>query len=116
MQVVAALVLYHKLTLTGLGRNIKNAASTRNNIKKVDRLLRNKHMHNEAVYFYKELAQLVIKNNKNPNILVDWICISTSAKLYLLRASLSMKVVRLYYMKKFIQKNLMAIIQFIRIF
>lgn len=90
MQAVETLILFNKLTLTALGRHIKTSATVRDNIKKIDRLLKNRHLHREYVYFYKAITELTLKNNFNPRIIVDWSCISSANKLNLLRASVAM--------------------------
>jgi len=91
MQMVETIILHNKLSLTSLGRNISNKASVRDNIKKVDRLLKNKHLHNETHYFYQIMATLLIAENRTPWIHVDWSCLSSLTNLYMLRASLSLK-------------------------
>ena len=47
-----ALLKGSKLSLTLLGRNISNKATTRSNIKKMDRLLANEHLHKEVKNTY----------------------------------------------------------------
>jgi hypothetical protein len=81
----------HKLYLTGLGRNNLNTNKTGSNIQKVDRLLGNKHLHEERTSIYYTMSCWLIKNNLTPWIHIDWSCINAQTNLYILRASLSAK-------------------------
>ena len=81
----------HKLYLTGLGRNNLNKNKTGSNIQKVDRLLGNKHLHEERTSIYYTMSCWLIKNNLTPWIHIDWSCINAQTNLYILRASLSAK-------------------------
>lgn len=86
-----SLIKCHKLSLTALGRNILGKPKTRSNIKKVDRLLGNSHMHSEVILIYKTMSNMLITENTQPWIHVDWSCLSSKTMLYVLRASLSMQ-------------------------
>jgi hypothetical protein len=79
------------LFLTGLGRNAVSKAKTCSNIEKVNRLLGNEHLYGERPAFYASMAVQLIPRWMSPWIHVDWSCISSTANLYLLRASLSVK-------------------------
>ena len=46
----------NKLTLTGLGRGLKNKNQTGSNIQKIDRLLSNARLQKERITFYTYLA------------------------------------------------------------
>lgn len=81
----------NKLYLTGLGRSISNTNKECSNIQKVDRLLGNVHLQSERMYFYEIMASHVIQENETPWIHVDWACINPSTKLYVLRASVSLR-------------------------
>ena len=61
------------MTLTSLGRErgVK-ASQERYGIKAVDRLLENRHLHEERVQVYSWLAQMVLSGKKRPVLLVDW--------------------------------------------
>ena len=83
------LVMCPKLSLTALGRNMLGKAKTRSQIKKVDRLLGNRHLHADVPKFYKTITHLV-SQGLTPWIHIDWSCISSVTNLYVLRASLSM--------------------------
>lgn len=87
---VCALIFGNRLSLTSLGRNFINKASTRSNIKKIDRLLANKHLQKDRVAIYQSLAAKIIKKNHKVCIHIDWSCICATTNLYLLRASMSM--------------------------
>jgi hypothetical protein len=81
----------NKLFLTGLGRNTVSKTKTSSNIEKVNRLLGNKHLYHERSSFYATMAAQLIPRWMSPWIHIDWSCINSTTKLYLLRASLSVK-------------------------
>ncbi|MCH9712601.1 MAG: IS4 family transposase [Proteobacteria bacterium] len=80
----------NKLSLTGLGRELKNKNQTNSNIQKMDRLLGNVHLQNERNHFYQFMIGYLIKEKSTPWIHIDWTCINSTTNLYVLRASLSM--------------------------
>lgn len=84
---VDALMEGASLTLSSLGRHFKGAAKERHQIRKMDRLLGNKHLHQEIPVIYKAINNLILKEN-SPVISVDWSCLSYAEGTYLLRASL----------------------------
>lgn len=69
---VDALVKGTKLSLAGLGRSIKTDTKVKNNIKRIDRLLGNIHLHAELESFYKIAADLIIGNTQQVAIIIDW--------------------------------------------
>ena len=91
MDAVETLIRGSKLTLTSIGRNVLNNAKVKSNIKKIDRLLKNKNLHKERFFIYNTICNFFILENTNPWIHVDWSCISSVTNIYLLRASVSLK-------------------------
>lgn len=87
---VNALMDGASLTLSSLGRNFKGIAKERHQIRKMDRLLGNKHLHQEIPMIYKCINQVIMEET-NPIISVDWSCLSYAEGIYLLRASLRIK-------------------------
>lgn len=87
---VDALMNGASLSLSSLGRHIDGNAKERNQIRKMDRLLGNKHLHQEKQKIYKAINELVLSTNQ-PIICVDWSCLSYMHGRYLLRASLAVK-------------------------
>ena len=79
------------VTLTGLGRRLSSSAKIKHRIKKVDRLLGNKHLQQERVKIYKQLSQWLIGKRKTPYIIVDWSPLAEGSYYYFLRASLAHK-------------------------
>jgi hypothetical protein len=77
------------LTLSDLGRGLSGPASIKHNIKRVDRLLGNKALHQELPQLYAALAQQHIAHLKNPVILIDWSELSADGSWQLLRASIA---------------------------
>lgn len=91
MMSVEALIRSKKLTLTALGRHMQSDTKIRSDIRKVDRLLGNKQLHKEVDLFYKQMNSFIVSAKSKPWIHVDWSCLSSRNKLYVLRASLSVK-------------------------
>ncbi|EPY5958889.1 IS4 family transposase, partial [Escherichia coli] len=60
------------LTLTDLGRNLPTKARTKHNIKRIDRLLGNRHLHKERLAVYRWHASFICSGNTMPIVLVDW--------------------------------------------
>ncbi|WP_274803731.1 IS4 family transposase [Klebsiella pneumoniae] len=67
-----ALIECKTLTLTELGRNLPTTARTKHNIKRIDRLLGNTHLHQERLAVYQWHASLICSGNPMPIVLVDW--------------------------------------------
>lgn len=85
-----ALLDSKKLTLTELGRNLPNQARTKHNIKRMDRLLGNRHLHKERLAVYRWHASFVCSGNPMPVVLVDWSDIREHKRLMALRASIAL--------------------------
>ncbi len=79
------------VTLTGLGRRLSSSIKIKYKIKKVDRLLGNKHLQRERIEIYKQLSRKLIGKRKTPHIIVDWSPLAEGSYYYLLRASLASK-------------------------
>ena len=90
MQASATVINTNKLTLTALGRNLSKKGKTRSNIKKIDRLLGNTKQHEETMSYYNVMSSYLITEGSRPWIHIDWSCVCSITKLYLLRASLTM--------------------------
>ena len=88
MSMVTACIQGKKLSVTGLGRSIKNAVFEKHNIKRADRLMGNMLLNQERGIFYSAMAKWIIGKQKQPVILVDWSDLSTDRSYHLLRASL----------------------------
>lgn len=85
--VVRALLDNGKLTVTGLGRALSTNIKVKYNIKRVDRLASNLHLHSERERIYQATSTLMIGNTKHPLIIIDW-SPTPDINLYLLRASI----------------------------
>ncbi len=91
MNAVSNLLNGRRLTLTDLGRAATSDVQIKNKIKQMERLLGNKNLNNEVDDIYQSLAQVLIGNNKNSIILVDWASVDTQDKFQVLKATLSFK-------------------------
>jgi hypothetical protein len=76
-----------KLSVTQLGRSIKNNAQEKNNIKRSDRFLSNKKLHEERAEIYRATAVRLIGAQQMPLFLVDWSHVPNTTR-YILRAAL----------------------------
>ena len=79
------------LTLTDLGRNLPTQARTKHNIKRMDRLLGNRHLHRERLAVYRWHASFICAGNLMPIVLIDWSDIREQKRLMVLRASVSLQ-------------------------
>jgi len=79
------------LTLTAMGRNaaILNEETEKSGIKRVDRLLGNKNLHNKRHLYYQLMARLFVTKNQ-PLIHVDWSTVY-NYNFVMLRAAISIK-------------------------
>nr|AAF23820.1 gastric cancer-related protein GCYS-20 [Homo sapiens] len=73
------------LTLTELGRNLPTKARTKHNIKRIDRLLGNRHLHKERLAVYRWHASFICSGNTMPIVLVDWSDIREQKRLMVFR-------------------------------
>ena len=76
---------------TELGRNITGSVSAKHNIKRIDRLLGNSHLHTDRMTIYRWHAQQLCGANPMPIILVDWADVREQLRLMTLRASVSVQ-------------------------
>ena len=88
MDMVQACIQGKKLSVTGLGRAIKNSVFEKHNIKRADRLIGNPALNQERGLVYRALARWVISQQHRPVILVDWSDLSADRHHHVLRASL----------------------------
>jgi len=88
MSMVEACIQGKKLSVTGLGRAIKNSVYEKHNIKRADRLMGNLALNQERGLVYQMMGKWIIGNQKQPVILIDWSDLSTNRSFHLLRASL----------------------------
>jgi Transposase DDE domain len=85
---VGAAVRGRRLTLTELGRSLPGTARVKHNIKRIDRLLGNRHLAAERIDLYRALAQRLLGTLREPVIIVDWSDLTTDRRWQLLRAAL----------------------------
>jgi hypothetical protein len=83
---VDTLAMNGKLSVTGLGRSLKNETTHKHNIKRIDRLVGNEKLYGECAALYSTAAQWIIHNKKRIPLLIDWSWLPGS-KLCVLRAS-----------------------------
>lgn len=88
LSMVQACMQGKKLSVTGLGRSIKNTVYEKHNIKRADRLVGNTALNQERLQLFSAMAKKIIGLNKQPVILVDWSDLSADGRYHLLRASL----------------------------
>lgn len=88
LSAVDALLSGSFLTVTALGRGLHRSAYTKHNIKCMDRLLSNPHLHAERAAIYRALCHRLCATLTRPVILVDWSDIVEQDRLMLIRAAL----------------------------
>lgn len=72
VKAVEGLLIGGRLTLSRVGRSVRSGAFVKHNIKCVDRLLGNAHLHAERLGIYRAMAGWLLKRCVCPVILVDW--------------------------------------------
>lgn len=85
---VNAAILGRRLTLTELGRSLTGAAHVKHNIKRIDRLLANRHLAAESMALYRAHARRIVGKVAEPVIIVDWSDLTADRRWQLLRAAL----------------------------
>ena len=84
---VDGLLTGHRLSIAGLGRSLNSPTRVKHNIKRMDRLAGNHHLHQELVSVYQALSHRLLGGQLRPLILVDWSDAKNDRSLQLLRAS-----------------------------
>ena len=88
MTAVGALLHNGALALTALGRALHTQAQPKHAIKRIDRLLGNRHLHAERPLFYRLWLHLLAGNRPHPVLLVDWSPLDRHGAHFLLRMAL----------------------------
>lgn len=76
------------LSVTALGRRLNSGVDEKHQIKRVDRLLSNRHLQRERMSIYQALARQMLGTCPRPVIAVDWSDLDGAKRHFLLRASL----------------------------
>lgn len=71
-KVVEGIVQGGRLVPATIGRNLPGPAGVKHGIKCVDRLLANRHLHRESLFFYCAIAHYLLNGCARPVILMDW--------------------------------------------
>jgi hypothetical protein len=87
-RVVRALLTGGKLSLTHLGRSLDGAAKEKHQIKSVDRLLGNRHLHGERDTIYAAIARTLLLGNLRPVVIVDWSDFELGRQWLMLKAAI----------------------------
>ncbi|MDH3380003.1 MAG: IS4 family transposase [Gammaproteobacteria bacterium] len=86
---VGALLRGKRLWLTALGRHVGGGVDEKHSIKRIDRLLGNRHLSGERMDWYRWMARLAVGGCRHPVILVDWSDLDDQKCLFVLRASVA---------------------------
>lgn len=76
--IVNAVIKSKKLQLSKLGRGLSGKAKERSGIRMIDRLLSNKFYQRESLLFYRNMSARILKDNRNPDVIIDWSSIPNS--------------------------------------
>ena len=89
---VTSTLTEQRVTVTGLGRNLKSHSKTitKYDIKRMDRIIGNKHLLSERQDIYKYTASQLIGQQKHPILIADWSPIPGREIFQLLRISIPM--------------------------
>lgn len=88
MVAVQSLTQGGKATVTSLGRNLIGNAYDKHKIKRMDRLLSNKHLYKERHAIYTTLTRQILKGIPEPIITIDWSPLCADQSWQLLRAAI----------------------------
>jgi hypothetical protein len=91
LKVVSAALVGGDLSLTHLGRRLGGTAHEKHQIKAVDRLLGNRHLHRERDRVYAAIAQQVLGGIARPLIVVDWSDFEPGQRFAMLKAAVPLK-------------------------
>jgi len=90
MKAVEGLLAGRKLALTHLGRSLARGGSEKHNIKCMDRLIGNPHMHRERPDIYSVLARWLLSNCQRPVVIIDWSDVVDGHRQLMLTAAIPM--------------------------
>jgi len=76
-----------KLCITSLGRGLSGPTLDKHKIKRVDRLVSNRHLYQECTKIYAALTEFVLANRSQPIIIIDWSPLCGDLSHQLLRAA-----------------------------
>ena len=89
---VEAGVRHRRVSVTGLGRSLKSLSKTqtKHDIKRMDRLVGNSHLHRERVEIYMSCARQLIGDQRHPLLSVDWSAVEGREIFQVLRVAMPM--------------------------
>lgn len=89
---VEAGVRHRRVSVTGLGRSLKSLSKTqtKHDIKRMDRLVGNRHLHQERIEIYKSYACRLIGDQRHPLLSVDWSAVEGRENFQVLRTAIPM--------------------------
>jgi hypothetical protein len=76
------------VSLTALGRALSGSAYIKHKIKRMDRLIGNRHLTTERLALYGAMTQWLLRSLPMPLILIDWSPLTANQSQQLLRAAL----------------------------
>lgn len=87
---VSSGVTEHQISVTSLGRNLRDFSntSTKHDIKRMDRLIGNDKLHQDRSKIYAMMTKYLIGQENHPLLIVDWSPIEGQSLFQLLRVSL----------------------------
>lgn len=89
---VNSAITKQQVTVTALGRNLRSYSKTdtKHDIKRMDRIVGNQHLHAERKIIYKYMSDQLIGGKKHPILIVDWSPIPGNELFQLHRVSIPM--------------------------
>lgn len=87
----AALMQHPRLSISALGRCLPGPSKPRHGIKRIDRLVGNRHLMHERLGIYRVLIHWMLQGTAEPVIAVDWSDATPDRRWQLLRAALALK-------------------------
>lgn len=88
---VQSLTLGAKACVTSMGRGLIGEVYDKHKIKRIDRLLSNRHLYQETCSIYTALAHILLKHLPEPIIAIDWSPLCADQSWQLLRAAIPVR-------------------------
>ena len=89
MAAIDAAVSGETITVTGLGRHLREKVTEKNRIKRMDLLIGNYNLYNDRYRLYQAMSHWLCSGASRPILSVDWSTLTGDEKWHLLRAGLA---------------------------
>lgn len=103
--VVEAMARLGRLSVTAVGRGMCGPVAPKHNIKRVDRLLSNRHLAREVPTFYGAVAATLLRGVPRPVVLIDWTQLTETVYALVAAVPIEGRAIPLYIEAHPIERN-----------